>query len=64
MRIGKKLAVKLQKCYMVLSASNEDTRDWQSIMASKDILKEAREQTGKMLNQKWIYSLILMMMVF
>ena len=28
--------------------SNEDTRDWLSIMASKDILTAAREQTGAM----------------
>ena len=28
--------------------SNEDTRDWLSIMASEDILKKAREQTGAM----------------
>ena len=29
-------------------AANEDTRDWQSIMSSKDIITEAREQTGAM----------------
>ena len=29
-------------------ATNEDTRDWLSIMASKDILTKAREQTGIM----------------
>ena len=28
--------------------SNEDTRDWLSIMESKDVLAEAREQTGAM----------------
>ncbi|MAI19589.1 MAG: hypothetical protein CMH04_13135 [Marinovum sp.] len=27
---------------------NEDTRDWQSIMSSKDIVRKAREQTGVM----------------
>ena len=33
--------------YGVVGA-NEDTRDWLSIMASKDILTKAREQTGAM----------------
>ena len=36
-----------QMLYGVVGA-NEDTRDWQSIMGSNDILKEAREQTGAM----------------
>ena len=33
--------------YGVIGA-NEDTRDWLSIMSSKDIIKEARKQTGAM----------------
>ena len=31
---------------------NEDTRDWQSIMSSKDIVGKAREQTGAMYEPK------------
>lgn len=37
--------------YGVVSG-NEDTRDWQSIMSSKDIVRKAREQTGVMLEPK------------
>ena len=36
-----------QLLYGVIGA-NEDTRDWQSIMSSSDILTEARKQTGAM----------------
>lgn len=38
--------------------SNEDTRDWNKILTSSDVLKAAKEETAKMYNSNSDYSLV------
>lgn len=44
----KKVSSEASEMLYGVVGSNEDSRDWLTIMASDDILKSAREQTGKM----------------